>query len=426
MSNVLINGQHLTDIADAIRAKSGTEETFLPSQLAGAINNLTTEEKWKRPAEWPNLDLLSHDDYAIYFTIDNRAAPTKFSVNCADYPILERVSIGADGTVTILETVYTATASDPDITISIPAEAGDYPVYRLSAAEGKNITYFGFASDYDWIKVLEMWFNAPKCGNFSIGYSYRDTLNYNIVAMTFINFAQNHRSLNCGNKMRSLRCIRNYCQYPLYISSFIYNYSLEFLEGDIRLNTGDLDNRFRGCRVIKEIDLSNMVLSKQPTSLSGTFRDCFHLRKVTLPTIDMSKVVRLNELFYTDSCLEEFTMPEGDYSAVTNVSSMFYECHNLRTPIIFPKTLTCSLGQSVFASCTQLPCVVFLAETILPLSHVNAFNNLYNHGRNFHLFVRQSLIEEYQTATNWSTIYAANPNFFQPIEGSKWEYLLEE
>lgn len=51
MNNVLINGQHLTDIANAIRAKSGSENTFLPSQLAGAINNLTTEEKWKRPAE---------------------------------------------------------------------------------------------------------------------------------------------------------------------------------------------------------------------------------------------------------------------------------------------------------------------------------------------------------------------------------------
>ena len=40
MSNVLINGQHLIDIADAIRAKNGTEETYKISEMAQAIEDI--------------------------------------------------------------------------------------------------------------------------------------------------------------------------------------------------------------------------------------------------------------------------------------------------------------------------------------------------------------------------------------------------
>lgn len=37
MANVIINDTHLTDIANAIRAKGGTTATYLPSEMADAI-----------------------------------------------------------------------------------------------------------------------------------------------------------------------------------------------------------------------------------------------------------------------------------------------------------------------------------------------------------------------------------------------------
>lgn len=44
MGNVLVNEQHLTDIADAIREKNGTEETYKPSEMATAITSIVSSE----------------------------------------------------------------------------------------------------------------------------------------------------------------------------------------------------------------------------------------------------------------------------------------------------------------------------------------------------------------------------------------------
>lgn len=43
MSNVLINEQHLTDIANAIRAKNGSTDTYTPGEMAAAIKSSETD-----------------------------------------------------------------------------------------------------------------------------------------------------------------------------------------------------------------------------------------------------------------------------------------------------------------------------------------------------------------------------------------------
>ena len=40
MSNVLIDSTYMTGIANAIRTKSGTQDTYLPSEMPSAINNI--------------------------------------------------------------------------------------------------------------------------------------------------------------------------------------------------------------------------------------------------------------------------------------------------------------------------------------------------------------------------------------------------
>ena len=41
MASVVVNDEYLTDIADAIRAKKGTQDTYKPSQMAGAISSIS-------------------------------------------------------------------------------------------------------------------------------------------------------------------------------------------------------------------------------------------------------------------------------------------------------------------------------------------------------------------------------------------------
>ena len=42
MAKVLVTDTHLTNIADAIRDKKGTSDTYKPSEMANAISNIET------------------------------------------------------------------------------------------------------------------------------------------------------------------------------------------------------------------------------------------------------------------------------------------------------------------------------------------------------------------------------------------------
>lgn len=54
MARVLINESNLENIADAIRDKNGSSDTYLPSQMASAINSL------------PSEDYIQHSDIPSY------------------------------------------------------------------------------------------------------------------------------------------------------------------------------------------------------------------------------------------------------------------------------------------------------------------------------------------------------------------------
>ena len=51
MKKVLISENILTDIADAIRAKSGTQKHYHPSEMAAAINALNVVESAEAESE---------------------------------------------------------------------------------------------------------------------------------------------------------------------------------------------------------------------------------------------------------------------------------------------------------------------------------------------------------------------------------------
>lgn len=44
MSKVLVTESYLTDIGDAIRSKNGSTDRYKPSEMAGAINDITTQD----------------------------------------------------------------------------------------------------------------------------------------------------------------------------------------------------------------------------------------------------------------------------------------------------------------------------------------------------------------------------------------------
>jgi hypothetical protein len=154
-----------------------------------------------------------------------------------------------------------------------------------------------------------------------------------------------------------------------------------------------------------------------------------------------------------------------DVPAVTNVgSNAFYQCYEL-VSVNVPSAQTigsgafeiCSkltdvnamsasnIGSSAFRTCTELvlldlPSATYIgdyaflgskkmvklvlrSQSVCKLSNTRAFNTtpFASDGTGGTAYVPQALIEQYQTATNWSTLYAAGTCNFVAIEGSEYE-----
>lgn len=147
---------------------------------------------------------------------------------------------------------------------------------------------------------------------------------------------------------------------------------------------------------VTEIELSgpNLTLSNG----SGAFRDCTSLISAKFPnagkSVGASYKALGNSCFYGDTALElaDLGYMEGIGTAA------FYNCTSLRTLILrlTSKVVTLSSwGGSVLEGIYKNPTL----STI---------------------YVPEALIESYQTATNWSTGYAAGLTF-EKIEGSIYE-----
>lgn len=78
-----------------------------------------------------------------------------------------------------------------------------------------------------------------------------------------------------------------------------------------------------------------------------------------------------------------------------------------------------------FGSAHNLEAVIITTPSVCNLAVLDAFDSTslrgYNGVYSGHVYVPQDLIENYQTATNWSTMYASYPELFLPIEGSEYE-----
>lgn len=329
-------------------------------------------------------------------TIDNRVPPTTLGVYGWGYYYLQRVRINNDGTVDVLES---SASSRGGLTISIPAEAGDYPVYRVKAVDTELTEFSLEGNEFRWHKILERWFNLPNATVLGVGYAYRNCFNCNVVAETFMDFPANCKAFDFSNEY-SLKSVRNLSNKPLPYFSRTSNYALQYIEGSFIYSGGTtLGSRHNSCYCLKEIDLSSANMTSI-TSLQSAFENCQSAKSIILPDIDYSSLTTMQSMCRYCRQLESFTFPDGDYSKVTNISNIFQECYVLDKPIILPKTLTCHIGQMAFGSCLHLPCVVILSETLMPLDNVNAFQNIYTNKRHFRVYVRQSLVEEYQQANN--------------------------
>ena len=146
---------------------------------------------------------------------------------------------------------------------------------------------------------------------------------------------------------------------------------------------------FSGCFSITKINIPDSVTSID----DGTFYSCYSLTHINIP----DSVTSIGtQAFRSCSSLTQINIPDG----VTSIGSYaFCYCYSL-TQIHIPDGVT-SIGSYAFFGCNSL-CDVLL-ESKPTLANTNAFSEL---PTNYRIYVSRTDLSWFETATNWSTIYA--------------------
>jgi hypothetical protein len=120
-------------------------------------------------------------------------------------------------------------------------------------------------------------------------------------------------------------------------------------------------------------------------------------------------------MFNYDSKLENIDLPNAKYIG----SYAFSECSALTSVNLQNAT---SIRNRAFNGCRVLTTLILRGSTVCTLDSTSLYNTPFaSNGAGGTVYVPQALIESYQTATNWSALYAAGTCNFVAIEGSEYE-----
>lgn len=149
-------------------------------------------------------------------------------------------------------------------------------------------------------------------------------------------------------------------------------------------------NAFNTCT-----QLTTVSLPSTTSMVSNTFAGSSNLKSVDLPKL--TSICTGN--FYNCNQLEVVNIP-----LATNVDdSAFYACSAL--PKIDLPNVT-SIGRNAFAKCSNLKTLILRSSTMCTLSATGAFTSTPIKSGEGYIYVPRDLIDQYKSATNWSTFAA--------------------
>lgn len=150
-----------------------------------------------------------------------------------------------------------------------------------------------------------------------------------------------------------------------------------------------------------------LVLPELVTCGGSAFQNCAATKLVLPKFVNASGQTAFKAMYYiTEMVLPACTTP-GNYA--------FESCTALKA--IDFGVLT-SIPQGLFNKCTALDTLVLRSQTLVTLTNINAFNNMA--GKAVTVYVPSSLVSQYQSATNWTSVTTASLTF-AAIEGSQYE-----
>ena len=424
MSTYLVDSTDLTAVADAIRTKGGTSASLaFPAGFVSAVEAIETGGGggWQRPAEWPDyskLHLVEDEIEAEFFTYDNREAAWgveikggfRIQTDIKSSVVIDRVSIGADGTVTVLDTTTGSTYNGNyrfDYQFSVPADAGDFVCYRVTPASGAHITEIGMNTPagvtYAYMqRCVERYGNLPYCKKYyGFGSAYTGWGCIYLVSDTILSMPNDVAFIEYKKSFR----LKNLPTDGWKRISF----------GS--LGAGGVPSCFTQCASLKNVPADKLDLSSV-TNLSSLFLNAA-AEKLDLSDVSVAACTNVNSFAAYCQQLKWFRAPKNMTAIVSNTRSDFLRnCYSLEVAE-FDETFDSTgvgIGSRWFTEDEALQALILRAESVVPLDSSSAVNAFMKAGGGY-CYVPQSVLADYKEATNWSTF----ANFILPIEGSYWE-----
>lgn len=364
MSLFSIQDTTITDIADAIRSKTGKTASMTPIEMPDEIESISGGGG-AVPVERKDVNFYDYDGTILH-----------------SYSAAEALSL-------------TALPENPSHS-GLTAQGWNWSLADAKAYVAEygalNIgQMYKTSDDKTHIFIhLEKGRTSPMlgcCPNGTVDVDWGDDTTHDTLTGTSVSTAQwtpTHNYAQPGNYEIVLTCTGTM---GLYGSSTTNQGS-----GLLRYASGS-DTRNRGYQnAIQEIYFADNVTY----IMDNAFQNCYSLSSVT---ISQGITSIGDNAFRNCYSLSAITIPQG----VTSIgNSTFSNCYSLSS-VTIPQGVT-SIWNSAFSTCSGMAEYHFLPTTPPTLANTNAFSAIQS---DCIIYVPAGSLEAYQTATNWST-YASH------------------
>ena len=370
----------IQNIANAIRSKNGTQNTYTVAQMAGAVGNIPTGIT---PSG--SVTLTSNGTYDV---TDKASAVVAVPTGSPTVSNPALVLWDWEGTK-----LAEYSAEDALALTELPAPS-TFPAYETADHE---LLLF---QSWNWsLANIKTWIQNHEGKYLDVGaiYTTTDRQDHNYWGNPRLNTAttiimQKRGTVSIGNNAFQNYYSLTYINIPDGVMS-IGNNAFQNCFSLTQINIPDGvtsigSSAFSGCSSLTQINIPDGVTSIG----SGAFYNCSSLTQINIP----DGVTSIgNSAFQSCYSLTRINIPDS----VTSIgNSAFQHCYSL-TRINIPDGVT-SIGSSAFNNCKTL-CDVLL-ESKPTLANTNAFGNL---PTNYRIYVPRSDLSWFETATNWPTIY---------------------
>lgn len=365
MARYSIEGQILTDMADAIREKAGVKTEIVNTVIASTPGA-------KSDGSIFNDGSGNYQTDTNYLNVVSIPEAKLLEVN-----IISNYSISYHQAVYIIPGVWDGVGDIPDNSILMPENRNEY----MRVFENTN--------------VLTFVYHTGTIANIS-NYGYYAT----IIGKTFDGM----------NPEEMVEGIKNISAGSNELAEAIVNRTItEYSNSELlKLN----DYVFYGCQSLTSIDcpklktigdyaLSKTVLTQVDfplvTSVGENAFEAASASAGTLISVNLPAATSIGAYAFRYQLLESITLP-----ALTSIGGyrVFEQCKSLVRVDFGPLK---SVGNYCFNSCSKLETLILRNTAMTTLGNTNAFSGTKIASGTGYIYVPSALLDSYKTATNWTT-----------------------